>query len=95
MIDGADDDLVMGESRALLREAFLSMRTERTPGGGLEMECELPPRLGDPFLRALERTCDELADDDGRRGVPVREGHELWTAAFIALLLRVTDTPPA
>lgn len=92
MTEGPGDDLVMGEPRALLREAFLSMPTRRTPGGGIEGEFELPPRLAGPFVRALERTCDELADDDRRRGGPVREGQELHADAFVALLLRATDT---
>jgi hypothetical protein len=87
-----DDDLVMGESRSLLREALLSIRTERRPDGTLSLEGELPARLADPFQRALERTCDELAEDDRRRGVPVREGGRLRAAALMALLLRVADT---
>lgn len=91
--DSADPtDLVMGESRALLREALLSVRTERRVGGGLSLEGEIPAHLADPFVRALERTCDELADDDRRQGGRVRTGGELRAAAFMALLLRVADT---
>ena len=84
-------DLVAGEPRALLREALLSISTQRRSDGDLELGGELPPRLGDPFVRALERVADELHADDVRRGGEVREGGHLHAAAFMALLLRVAD----
>lgn len=87
----ADDDLVMGEPRALLREAILTTRTRRRDDGAIELQGEIPAELGDPFLRALERTCDEIAEGDRRRGARVREGGELRAAAFMALTLRVFD----
>lgn len=88
-----DDDLVMGEPRGVLREAMLGLATRRrrTPGGGLEFEGEIPKHLADPFVRALDRVGDEIQADDRRRGGAVREGPVLHAAAFMALLLRVTD----
>lgn len=86
------DDLVAGESRARLREAFLELRTRRRDGDGdLELVGELPTHLAEPFLRAVARLADELQDDDRRRGWPVREGGELHAAVVMALLLRVSD----
>ena len=89
---GEAADLVAGEPRAVLREALLGIATQRRADGSLELAGELPPRLGDPFARALERVADELHADDVRRGGEVREGGQLQAAAFMALLLRVADT---
>ena len=87
------DDLVAGESRKVLREALAHLSTERHDDGSLELVGEVPPDLADPLVRALERVADELQDDDVRRGERPRSGGRLHADAFVALLLRVTDTP--
>ncbi|GAA4787417.1 hypothetical protein GCM10023200_22030 [Actinomycetospora chlora] len=91
---GPDDDLVAGESRRELRRALSHLRTQRQDDGTLELLGEVPPGLADPLMRALERVADELAADDERRGEVPRSGGRLNADAFVALLLRVTDTPP-
>jgi hypothetical protein len=90
----ADDDLVAGESRRVLRRALASLSTQRRDDGTLELLGEVPPGLADPLMRALERVADELRADDERRGEVARSGGRLHADAFVALLLRVTDTPP-
>jgi hypothetical protein len=89
------EHLVAGEARDVLREAFAHMSTTRNEDGSLELEGEVPPELGGPLARALERIADELHADDARRGVTPRSGGRLHADALIALLLRVTDPEPA
>jgi hypothetical protein len=91
---GPDDDLVAGEPRRVLRRALAHLRTQRQDDGTLELLGEVPPELADPLMRALERVADELSADDERRGEVPRSGGRLHADAFVALLLRVTDTPP-
>lgn len=86
------EDLVAGEPRTVLREAFAHMSTQRNHDGSLELVGEVPPELADPMVRALERVADELRADDETRGVRPRNGGRLHADALIALLLRVTDT---
>lgn len=90
----SDDDLVAGEPRKLLRRALANLSTQRRDDGSLELLGEVPPDLGDPLVRALDRVREELAADDERRGEAPRSGGRLDADAFVALLLRVTDTPP-
>lgn len=89
------DDLVEGEPRGVLREALLGLTTQRSdlPGGGLRLSGEIPPHLADPLMRALDRVSAEIQADDRCRGAAVRDGAQLQAAAFLALLLRVTDGP--
>ena len=89
-----DDDLVAGEPRRVLRKALAHLSTQRQDDGSLELLGEVPPALADPLMRALERVAGELVDDDERRGEVPRSGGRLNADAFVALLLRVTDTPP-
>ncbi|GAA4918132.1 hypothetical protein EV188_101607 [Actinomycetospora succinea] len=88
-----DDDLVAGEPRRVLRRALSHLSTQRRDDGSLELLGEVPPDLADPLMRALERVAGELVDDDERRGEVPRSGGRLHADAFVALLLRVTDTP--
>lgn len=91
--DGSEDDLVAGEPRRLLRTALAHLATQRREDGSLELLGEVPPELGEPLVRALERVAGELVADDERRGEVPRSGGRLHADAFVALLLRVTDTP--
>lgn len=90
----ADDDLVAGEPRRVLRRALAHLSTQRRDDGSLELLGDVPPELADPLLRAMSRVTEELAADDERRGGVPRSGGRLHADAFVALLLRVTDTPP-
>jgi len=85
-------ELVAGEPRNVLREAFAHMSTTRHEDGSLELVGDVPPELAEPLVRALERVADELRADDAGRGVVPRSGGRLHADALIALLLRVTDT---
>ncbi|MFC5141483.1 hypothetical protein ACFPK1_24820 [Actinomycetospora rhizophila] len=89
-----DDDLVAGEPRRVLRRALAHLSTQRRDDGSLELLGEVPPELVDPLVRAMQRVADELVADDERRGEVPRSGGRLHADAFVALLLRVTDTPP-
>lgn len=88
-----DDDLVAGESRRVLRTALAQLSTQRRDDGSLELLGEVPPELADPLVRAVRRVADELVAEDERRGEVPRSGGRLNADAFVALLLRVTDTP--
>jgi hypothetical protein len=90
----SDDDLVAGEPRKLLRRALAHLSTQRRDDGSLELLGEVPPDLADPLVRAIGRVTEELRADDERRGAEPRSGGRLQADAFVALLLRVTDTPP-
>lgn len=92
--DGDDADLVAGEPRRALRKALAHLSTQRREDGSLELLGEVPPELADPLVRAIERVAGELVADDERRGEVPRSGGRLQADAFVALLLRVTDTPP-
>lgn len=92
--DGDDADLVAGEPRRVLRKALAHLSTQRRDDGSLELLGEVPPDLADPLVRAIERVAGELVADDERRGEVPRSGGRLQADAFVALLLRVTDTPP-
>ena len=76
----------------MLREALASIRTQRRPDGSLDLAGDIAAEHAEPLLRALGRVSDELAADDERRGVEVRSGGRLQADAFVALLLRVTDS---
>lgn len=89
----SDDDLVAGEPRRVLRRALSHLSTGRRADGSLELLGDVPPDLADPLVRAMGRVADELRADDERRGVAPRSGGRLTADAFVALLLRVTDTP--
>ncbi|MDD7940408.1 hypothetical protein PHK61_18440 [Actinomycetospora lutea] len=93
-MSAADDDLVAGEPRRVLRRALAHLSTQRRDDGSLELLGEVPPDLADPLMRALDRVAGELVADDERRGEVPRRGGRLHADAFVALLLRVTDTPP-
>lgn len=90
----SDDDLVAGEPRKLLRRALAHLSTQRRDDGSLELLGDVPPDLADPLVRAMGRVTEELRTDDERRGAEPRSGGRLQADAFVALLLRVTDTPP-
>ncbi|MHC1560079.1 hypothetical protein ACR9E3_14075 [Actinomycetospora sp. C-140] len=92
--DGDDADLVAGEPRRVLRRALSHLSTQRRDDGSLELLGDVPPELADPLVRAMGRIGEELAADDERRGEVPRSGGRLQADAFLALLLRVTDTPP-
>lgn len=92
--DGDDADLVAGEPRRVLRRALAQLSTQRREDGSLELLGDVPPALADPLLRAMSRVSEELVADDERRGEAPRSGGRLHADAFVALLLRVTDTPP-
>jgi hypothetical protein len=89
-----DDDLVAGEPRRVLRQALSHLSTTRNDDGSLELLGEVPPELADPLVRAMERVAEELMTDDERRGEVPRTSGRLTADAFLALLLRVTDTRP-
>jgi hypothetical protein len=55
---------VAGEDRSMLCEAFRRFRTRVRPDGLLDVKFNLPPDLGDPFVRALLRTEAELMLED-------------------------------
>lgn len=76
----------------MLRDALAAVRTRRRDDGDLELTGEIAPELAEPLLRAVERIGAELVADDERRGAPVRSGARLRADAFVALLLRVTDS---
>jgi hypothetical protein len=88
-----DEDLVAGESRAVLRRALAHLSTQRRDDRSLELLGDVPPDLAEPLVRAMSRIREELQADDGRRGEVPRSGGRLDADAFVALLLRVTDTP--
>jgi hypothetical protein len=93
-VTAPDDDLVAGEPRRVLRRALAHLSTQRRDDGSLELLGEVPPELADPLVRAMQRVAGELVADDERRGEVPRSGGRLHADAFVALLLRVTDTPP-
>lgn len=86
---------VAGESTTDLLRAFGEIEMSEEHDGRVELEADLAPDVGAPFMRALLRVEAELllADADGLLddARPLRTPDQRRADAFVALTQRVVD----
>jgi hypothetical protein len=82
------DALVAGEPTRLLFEALEQFDRKSRRDGMTHFTAVLEPRLGVPFMRALQRVeLELLRDDDAPAGTPEQRAAD----ALVVLVLRVAD----
>jgi hypothetical protein len=89
------DRLVAGEPTRLLIEALEQIDWKPRQDGMTRVTAVLEPRLGDPFIRALQRIeLDLLRSDAAAVGLPdaqSRTPEQRAADALVALALRVAE----